>query len=66
MDFFLVSDLDDEVLDVLLSAESVLEVGNGGGGIDDFSSEIYISNKLIASPSSNPSSPILLKMSTIS
>ena len=51
MDFFLVSDLDDEVLDALLSAESVLEVDNGGGGIDDFGSEIYISNKLIVSPS---------------
>ena len=51
MDFFLVSDLVDEILDVLLSAESVLEVDNGGGGIDDFGSEINISNKIIVSPS---------------
>ena len=51
MDFLLVSDLDDEILDVLLSAESVLEVDGGGGGIDDFGSEINISNKLIVSPS---------------
>ena len=51
IDFLLVSDLDDEVLDALLSAESVLEVDHGGAGIDDFGSEIYISNKLIVSPS---------------